>query len=145
MKDNNLVLIGDCFARLEELRISAGKKTTDDGVDALPSKLKELKMDCVKLRRISLSSSSNGTDQHRVTGDRIGFVTRHSPNLTSLSLKLWSPEHSAISCSTKTVLTDVKNLHSLTMSRESRSHFGRTYLFRRKSTSSVKEAQARWL
>ncbi|KAI8570341.1 hypothetical protein RHMOL_Rhmol01G0027200 [Rhododendron molle] len=142
IQDNDLVSIGDCFPRLEELTISTvpnkDNGITDDGVDALASKLKELKKivfkgdacfitdrslislstNCVKLRRISLSSSSNGTGQHRVTGDGIGFVTRHSPNLTSLSLKLWSPERSAISCSMENVFTDAKKLHSLTMSRD---------------------------
>ncbi|KAF7153840.1 hypothetical protein RHSIM_Rhsim01G0032600 [Rhododendron simsii] len=81
MQDNDLVLIADCFPLLEELRITAytnkdnhevAERITDDGVDALASKLKELK-------KIVFKASSG---QHRVTGDGIGFVTRHSPNLT---------------------------------------------------------------
>ncbi|KAI8570342.1 hypothetical protein RHMOL_Rhmol01G0027300 [Rhododendron molle] len=145
MQDNNLVSIGDCFPRLEELRISAGNqigkdkvaaRITDDGVDALASKLKELKqiaftgdacsitdkslislsIKCIKLRKISLCMSS--ISQHRVTGDGIGFVMRHSPNLTSLSLVLWSSQHSALSFSMENAFTNAKNLHSLTMGRD---------------------------
>ncbi|XP_058215219.1 uncharacterized protein LOC131326444 [Rhododendron vialii] len=146
MQDNDLDLIADCFPLLEELRISAytkednhevAERITDDGVDALASKLKELKKivfkgnacfitdqslislstNCVKLTKIGLSLSTSS--QHRVTGDGVGFVTRHSPNLTSLSLslKLWSPQHSAISLTRENVFTDAKNLRSLTMNR----------------------------
>ncbi|XP_058186228.1 putative F-box/LRR-repeat protein 8 isoform X3 [Rhododendron vialii] len=51
MQDKDLVLIADLFPRLEELRIQAGKYFTigkvaariTDGVDALASKLKQLK------------------------------------------------------------------------------------------------------
>ncbi|KAF7153052.1 hypothetical protein RHSIM_Rhsim01G0015200 [Rhododendron simsii] len=138
----------DCFPRLEELRIRADKDSffkgndevpghiTDDGVDALASKLKELKgivfegdacfitdqslislsTNCVKLRSISLSLCS--FDQHRVTGDGISFVMRHSPNLTSLSLVMWSLQLSVFSFSMDDAFANAKNLHSLTMSRD---------------------------
>ncbi|KAE9462600.1 hypothetical protein C3L33_05515, partial [Rhododendron williamsianum] len=140
MQDNDLVSIADCFPLLEELRISAytnkdnhevAGRITDDGVEALASKLKELKKivfkgdaclitdqslislstNCVKLTRIGLCG------QHSVTGDGVGFVMRHSPNLTSLSLNLWSPQHSAISLTMENVFTRAKNLCSLTMNR----------------------------
>ncbi|KAI8570330.1 hypothetical protein RHMOL_Rhmol01G0026100 [Rhododendron molle] len=114
MKDNDLVSIADCFPRLEELKIRAYKfvmdngevaaRITDDGVDALTSKLKVLKKivfegdvffitdkslislsaNCVKLRTINLDLGA----QHCVTEDGIGFVMQHSPNLTTLSLNL---------------------------------------------------------
>ncbi|XP_058215153.1 uncharacterized protein LOC131326393 [Rhododendron vialii] len=151
MQDNDLVLIGVCFPRLEELRISVRNSTaydmaaagisciTDDGVDALASKLKELKQiaftgnacfitdkslislstKCIKLRKISLRIW--GISQHRVTGDGIGFVMQHSPNLTSLSLQLWSSnssQHSAFSFPVENAFTNAKNLYSLTMSRD---------------------------
>ncbi|KAF7149530.1 hypothetical protein RHSIM_Rhsim02G0048200 [Rhododendron simsii] len=52
MKDKDLVLIADLFPRIEELRLRTGTdksndvvaRITDDGVDALASKLKELKI-----------------------------------------------------------------------------------------------------
>ncbi|KAE9462603.1 hypothetical protein C3L33_05512, partial [Rhododendron williamsianum] len=142
MQDDDLVSIGDCFPRLEELRISAGNqiakdkvaaRITDDGVDALASKLKELKQiaftgdacsitdkslislstKCIKLREISLCLSS--ISQHRVTGDGIGFVMRHSPNLTSLWLVLGSPQHSAFSFSMENAFANANNLYSLAM------------------------------
>ncbi|KAH7845882.1 hypothetical protein Vadar_006984 [Vaccinium darrowii] len=111
IQDNDLVLIADCFPRLEELRISADMNKdddkvaaciTDDGVDALASKLKEfeaiefagdncfitdkslisLSTNCVKLRKIGLFTYNSS--HHYVTVDGIDFVIRHSPNLTSL-------------------------------------------------------------
>ncbi|KAF7154812.1 hypothetical protein RHSIM_Rhsim01G0030400 [Rhododendron simsii] len=151
IQDNDLVSIGDCFPRLEELRISAHNSTayvkaaagisciTDDGVDALASKLKELKQiaftgdacfitdkslislstKCIKLRKINLDLW--GISQHHVTGDGIGFVMRHSHNLTCLSLQLWSSDssqHSAFFFPMENAFTDAKNLYSLTMSRD---------------------------
>ncbi|XP_058215230.1 uncharacterized protein LOC131326454 [Rhododendron vialii] len=148
MQDNDLVLLADCFPRLEELRIRADKDShfkgndevpghiTDDGVDALASKLKELKeivfegdacfitdqslislsTNCLKLRSISLSLCS--FHQHRVTGNGISFVMQHSPNLTSLSLVMWSLQLSAFSFSMDDAFANAKNLHSLTMSRD---------------------------
>ncbi|KAF7154030.1 hypothetical protein RHSIM_Rhsim01G0031300 [Rhododendron simsii] len=145
MQDRDLVLIADLFPWLEELKIQAGKyctigkvvaRITDDGVDALASKLKQLKeialegnacfitdrslislsTKCVKLSKISLWTSSGG--QHYVTGGGIDFVMRHSPNLTSLSLNLFSVQPSAFSFTTENVFADAKNLHSLTMCRQ---------------------------
>ncbi|KAE9462601.1 hypothetical protein C3L33_05514, partial [Rhododendron williamsianum] len=144
MQDKDLVLIADLFPRLEELRLRTGTdksndvvaRITDDGIDALASKLKELKKfvfkcgacfitdkslislstNCVKLRKISLYISSRGP--HYVTEDGIDFVVQHSFNLTSLSLKLWSLQHSAFSFAIGNALAKAKNLHSLTMTQE---------------------------
>ncbi|KAF7152703.1 hypothetical protein RHSIM_Rhsim01G0030500 [Rhododendron simsii] len=144
MQDKDLVLIPDLFPRLEELRLrtgtdksnDVGARITDDCVDALASKLKELKKivfkcgacfitdkslislstNCVKLRKISLYISSRGP--HYVTEDGIDFVVQHSSNLTSLSLKLWSLQHSAFSFAIGNALANAKNLHSLTMTQE---------------------------
>ncbi|KAF7152061.1 hypothetical protein RHSIM_Rhsim01G0029400 [Rhododendron simsii] len=141
MRDNDLVSIADCFPRLEELKIRAYKlimgngevagRITDDGVDALASKLKELKKivfkggaffitdkslislsaNCVKLRTINLNLGG----QHRVTEDGIGFVMHHSPNLTTLSLNLGLLTPFAFSFTPENTFTNAKNLHSLTM------------------------------
>ncbi|KAF7153647.1 hypothetical protein RHSIM_Rhsim01G0029300 [Rhododendron simsii] len=148
IQDNDLVLIADLFPRLEELRITgmlnfydsndkvAAQYITDDGVDALASKLKELKKvvikgtacfitdkslislstNCVKLRGISLSLYNRS--QHYVTEDGIDFVVRHSPNLTSLSLKSQPLQPSAFSFAIGNPFTHAKNLHSLTMFQE---------------------------
>ncbi|KAF7153327.1 hypothetical protein RHSIM_Rhsim01G0030900 [Rhododendron simsii] len=145
MQDSDLVLIADLFPRLEELKIRAYKKITnddvtagitDDGVDALASKLKDLKefvftgnacfitdqslislsTNCVKLKTISLDISRSG--RHYVTREGIDFVMRHSPNLTSLSLNLWSLQPSASSFKIEKAYAIAKNLHSLTMSQQ---------------------------
>ncbi|KAI8570329.1 hypothetical protein RHMOL_Rhmol01G0026000 [Rhododendron molle] len=148
MQDKDLVLIADLFPCLEELRITgmlnwynsndkvATQYITDDGVDALASKLKELKKvvikgtacfitdkslislstNCVKLRGIRLSLYDGG--QHYVTEDGIDFVVRNSPNLTSLSLNCRSLQPSAFSFTIENPFTHAKNLHSLTMFQE---------------------------
>ncbi|XP_058215041.1 EIN3-binding F-box protein 1-like [Rhododendron vialii] len=114
----------------------AAQYITDDGVDALASKLKELKKvvikgnacsitdkslislstNCVKLRGIKLCLYDGG--QHYVTEDGIDFVVRHSPNLTSLSLKSRPLQPSTFSFTIGNPLTHAKNLHSLTMFQE---------------------------
>ncbi|XP_058186207.1 uncharacterized protein LOC131303375 [Rhododendron vialii] len=116
LKDNDLVSIANCFPRLEELKIRTYKlimsngevagRITDDGVDALASKLKELKKIVFK------------GGQHRVTEDGIGFVMQHSPNLTTLSLNLGLLTPFAFSFTTENAFANVKNLHSLTMYRQ---------------------------
>ncbi|KAF7152693.1 hypothetical protein RHSIM_Rhsim01G0031000 [Rhododendron simsii] len=146
MQDKDLVLIADSFPQLEELRISVrddmydddevAARITDDGVNALASKLKELKKivfqgnacfitdqslislssNCVKLREISLLI--NGSAQHNLTEDGIDFVVRHSRNLTSLSLELPSLQPSAFSFTMENPFTHAKNLHSLTMTQK---------------------------
>ncbi|XP_058215097.1 F-box/LRR-repeat protein 4-like [Rhododendron vialii] len=146
MQDKDLVLIADSFPELEELRISVrddmydddevAARITDDGVDALASKLKELKKivfqgnacfitdqslislssNCVKLREISLLI--NGSAQHNLTEGGIDFVVRHSRNLTSLSLELQSLQPSAFSSTMENPFTHAKNLHSLTMTQK---------------------------
>ncbi|KAF7153645.1 hypothetical protein RHSIM_Rhsim01G0030700 [Rhododendron simsii] len=143
IQDNDLVLIADCFPRLEELRISASDymcddevaaHITDDGVEALASKLKELKRidfegntcfitdqslislstNCVKLREINLRIYGGGL----VTEDGVDFVVPHSPNLTSLLLQLRSLQPSTFSFTIGNPFTHAKNLHSLTMFQE---------------------------
>ncbi|XP_058215166.1 uncharacterized protein LOC131326400 [Rhododendron vialii] len=146
MQDKDLVLIADSFPELEELRISVrddmydddevAARITDDGVDALASKLKELKKivfqgnacfitdqslislssNCVKPREISLLI--NGSAQHNLTEGGIDFVVRHSRNLTSLSLELQSIQPSAFSSMMENPFTHAKNLHSLTMTQK---------------------------
>ncbi|KAI8570337.1 hypothetical protein RHMOL_Rhmol01G0026800 [Rhododendron molle] len=144
MQDKDLVLIADLFPRIEELWLrtdayiykDAVAHITDDGVDVLASKFMELKeivftgffcfitdqslislsTNCAKLRKISLCIYSRC--QHYVTEDGIDFVVRHSPNLTSLSLELWSLQHSASSFAIGNALANAKNLHSLTMTQE---------------------------
>ncbi|KAI8570333.1 hypothetical protein RHMOL_Rhmol01G0026400 [Rhododendron molle] len=141
MQDKDLVLIADLFPQIEELGISVrddmydddevAARITDDGVDALASKLKELKKivfqgnacfitdqslvslstNCVKLREISLLIK--GSAQHNLTED-VDFVVRHSCNLTSLSLELPSLQPSAFSFTMENPFTHAKNLHSLT-------------------------------
>ncbi|XP_058215142.1 uncharacterized protein LOC131326386 [Rhododendron vialii] len=144
MQDKDLVLIADLFPRIEELRLRTDAyicndgvaRITDDGIDALSSKLKELKeieftgyacfitdqslislsTNCAKLRKISLCIYSSC--QHYVAEDGIDFVVRHSPNLTSLSLELWSLQHFASSFAIGNALANAKNLHSLPMTQE---------------------------
>ncbi|KAF7152779.1 hypothetical protein RHSIM_Rhsim01G0015100 [Rhododendron simsii] len=144
MQDKDLVLIADLFPRIEELWLrtdayiykDAAARMTDDGVDVLASKLMELKeivftgytcsitdqslislsTNCAKLRKISLCIYSSC--QHYVTEDGIDFVVQHSPNLTSLSLELWSLQHSASFFAIGNALANAKNLHSLTMTQE---------------------------
>ncbi|XP_058215107.1 F-box/LRR-repeat protein 4-like [Rhododendron vialii] len=145
IQDSDLVLIADCFPRLEELRIHPvmcigndkfAARITDDGVEALASKLKQLKeialeghacfitdqslislsTNCVELSKISIWQSERG--QHNVTVGGIDFVMRHSPNLTSLSLDLSPLQPSAFSFSKENAFTNAKNLHSLTMCRQ---------------------------
>ncbi|KAF7153339.1 hypothetical protein RHSIM_Rhsim01G0031700 [Rhododendron simsii] len=118
MQDKDLVLIADLFPRIEELRLrtdayicnDAVARITDDGIDALATKLKELKeieftgyawfitdqslislsTNCVKLRKISLYISS-----------RIVVVTTFF----------------ILFCNWE-ALANAKNLHSLTMTQE---------------------------
>ncbi|KAH7864519.1 hypothetical protein Vadar_030494 [Vaccinium darrowii] len=144
MQDKDLILIADLFPQLEELRIHAARRShddkvvvriTDDGVDALALKLKELKeivfscdsnacfitdkslislsTNCVKLRKIHLDIRS--TNEHNVSEDRMGFVMQHSTNMTSLSLDLLSLQPSASPFAIGNGFTNAKNLHSLTL------------------------------
>ncbi|KAF7154514.1 hypothetical protein RHSIM_Rhsim01G0029800 [Rhododendron simsii] len=117
MQDSDLVLIADCFPRLEELRISAdsdmdnGKiaaRITDDGVEALASKLKELKKivikgeacfitdkslislstNCVKLRRLSLGINLHSLTSQKLISDKriICLVAKARPPLKKVKL-----------------------------------------------------------
>ncbi|KAF7153324.1 hypothetical protein RHSIM_Rhsim01G0030300 [Rhododendron simsii] len=117
MQDSDLVLIADCFPRLEELRISADSdmdngevaaRITDDGVEALASKLKELKKivikgeacfitdkslislsaNCVNLRRLSLGINLHSlTSQKLISNKRIiCLVAKAHPPLKKVKL-----------------------------------------------------------
>ncbi|KAE9462573.1 hypothetical protein C3L33_05516, partial [Rhododendron williamsianum] len=145
IQDSDLVLIADCFPRLEKLGIcpvmrigndKVAARITDDGVEALASKLKQLKeialegdacfitdkslislsTNCVELSKISIWQSERG--QHNVTVAGIEFVMRHSPNLTSLSLDLSPLQPSAFTFTKENSFTNAKNLRSLTMCRQ---------------------------
>ncbi|GFS34841.1 hypothetical protein Acr_00g0036400 [Actinidia rufa] len=113
--DSDLILIANLFPGLEEICINAYNddesgvneevltNVTDDGVEFLASKLKELKkidlrgkfcisdgslvllsLNCVKLREIHLCIYG-----HHLTEKGIDFVMQHCHNLTSLSLSLF--------------------------------------------------------
>ncbi|KAF7154365.1 hypothetical protein RHSIM_Rhsim01G0030200 [Rhododendron simsii] len=117
MQDSDLVLIADCFPRLEELRISAdfdmhngeaGARITDDGVEALASKLKELKKivikgiacfitdkslislstNCVNLRRLSLVINLHSLTSQELISDKriICLVAKARPPLKKVKL-----------------------------------------------------------
>ncbi|KAH7859415.1 hypothetical protein Vadar_000804 [Vaccinium darrowii] len=118
MQDKDLVLIADLFPQIEALTISTFRYfyddnvntcITDNGVDALASKLKELKeivfrgdarfitdeslkslsTNCVKLSKISLLTRC----KLGVTEAGIDSVMRNSPNLTSLARHLRLSPH----------------------------------------------------
>ncbi|KAF7153522.1 hypothetical protein RHSIM_Rhsim01G0032000 [Rhododendron simsii] len=116
MQDSDLVLIADCFPRLEELRICAdfdmhngevAARITDDGVEALASKLKELKKivikgipcfitdkslislstNCVNLSRLSLVINLPLTSQELISDKRIiCLVAKARPPLKKVKL-----------------------------------------------------------
>ncbi|KAF7153113.1 hypothetical protein RHSIM_Rhsim01G0032400 [Rhododendron simsii] len=115
MQDKDLVLIADLFPWIEELRLRTDAcicndgvaRITDDGIDALATKLKELKeieftgyawfitdqslfslsTNCVKLRKISLCIYSSC--QHYVTEQGIDFVACEL-TLEELTLINWA-------------------------------------------------------
>ncbi|KAF7143119.1 hypothetical protein RHSIM_Rhsim05G0166000 [Rhododendron simsii] len=124
MQDSDLVLIADCFPRLEELRISADSdmdigevaaRITDDGVEALASKLKELKKivvkgeacfitdkslislstNCVKMRRLSLGINLHSLTSQKLISDKriICLVAKARPPLKKVKLVGLGGEH----------------------------------------------------
>ncbi|XP_058215131.1 uncharacterized protein LOC131326378 [Rhododendron vialii] len=117
MQDSDLVLIADCFPRLEELKISedsdmvngeVAARITDDGVEALASKLKELKKivvkgeacfitdkslislstNCAKLRRLSLGINLHSLTSQKLISDKriIYLVAKARPPLKKVKL-----------------------------------------------------------
>ena len=101
LQDRDLIAIADLFPSLEELVIVGN--ITDYGVELLATKLKDslksitfcgsknlsltdqslisLSSNCKNLREIHIHLMT-----HKISENGVGFVMRHSPNLTSLSL-----------------------------------------------------------
>ncbi|KAI8570338.1 hypothetical protein RHMOL_Rhmol01G0026900 [Rhododendron molle] len=133
LKDSDLNAIVDCFPGLEEVTISG--YVTDDGVEALASKLKELKKivfeegsyfytdrslvslsNCLKLREIHLIDKNP-----LVTREGNGFMMQHSPNLTSLALMSGSTGclRGSVVYEFGSSVTCARKLHSLSIEEDS--------------------------